>query len=164
MQTSQDECLRYIAACDLKQIEKDNHLATQTLNELVQTAQNESIRREAARILEQDNYDPQSVTQKKSRPIDEEFNTVMEAMIQTPEEKFDRFIRHMYATYWVKNIQGDYFRLAVLRLKRCLTDQVYKNDSNRFKDCYSVIWHCAQNMPYPDFYQAWHQTTIHQRG
>lgn len=24
-------------------------------------------------------------------------------------------------------------------------------------DCYSVIWECAQNMPYPDFYQAWHQ-------
>ncbi len=164
VQTSQDECLRYIAACDLKQIEKDNHLAAQTLNELVQTAQNESIRREAARILEQDNYGPQSVTQKNSRPIDEEFNTVMEAMIQTPEEKFDRVIRHMYATYWIKNIQGDYFRLAVLRLKNCLTDQVYKNDRERFKDCHSVIWHCAQNLPYPDFYQAWHQTTIQQRG
>lgn len=164
VQTSQDECLRYIAACDLKQIEKDNHLATQTLNEVVQTAQNESIRREAARILEQDNYDPQSVTQKNARPIDEEFNTVMEAMIQTPEEKFDRVIRHMYATYWIKNIQGDYFRLAVLRLKNCLTDQVYKNDRERFKDCHSVIWHCAQNLPYPDFYQAWHQTTIQQRG
>ncbi|MEA5564063.1 NACHT domain-containing protein [Anabaena sp. UHCC 0399] len=22
---------------------------------------------------------------------------------------------------------------------------------------YSVLWKCAQNMPYPDFYQAWHQ-------
>ncbi|WP_373693691.1 hypothetical protein [Limnofasciculus baicalensis] len=22
--------------------------------------------------------------------------------------------------------------------------------------CYRLIWHCAQNMTYPDFYQAWH--------
>lgn len=37
-----------------------------------------------------------------------------------------------------------------------------------FKDCtkeqirqYSkILWHCAQNLPYPDFYQAWHQTSI----
>ncbi|WP_290883399.1 HEAT repeat domain-containing protein [Fischerella sp.] len=25
------------------------------------------------------------------------------------------------------------------------------------EDCYDVIWKCSQNMPYPDFYQAWHQ-------
>ncbi|MEH2464723.1 HEAT repeat domain-containing protein, partial [Nostoc sp.] len=24
-------------------------------------------------------------------------------------------------------------------------------------DCYNLVWNCAQNMPYPDFYQAWHQ-------
>ncbi len=23
-----------------------------------------------------------------------------------------------------------------------------------------IMWHCAQNMPYPDFYQAWHQDTL----
>ena len=22
---------------------------------------------------------------------------------------------------------------------------------------YNLAWNCAQNMPYPDFYQAWHQ-------
>jgi hypothetical protein len=26
--------------------------------------------------------------------------------------------------------------------------------------CYELIWHYAQNLPYPDFYQAWHQDTI----
>ncbi|MEH2386217.1 MAG: HEAT repeat domain-containing protein [Nostoc sp.] len=29
-------------------------------------------------------------------------------------------------------------------------------DSRRFCDCYKVIWHCAQTMTYPAFYQAWH--------
>ncbi|WP_293126176.1 HEAT repeat domain-containing protein [Microcoleus sp. bin38.metabat.b11b12b14.051] len=27
-------------------------------------------------------------------------------------------------------------------------------------DCYNLIWHYAQNLPYPDFYQAWHQDTL----
>ncbi|WYL97897.2 MAG: HEAT repeat domain-containing protein [Gloeotrichia echinulata IR180] len=26
----------------------------------------------------------------------------------------------------------------------------------QFDDNYNVIWQCAQNMPYPDFYNAWH--------
>jgi hypothetical protein len=30
--------------------------------------------------------------------------------------------------------------------------------------CYNVIWNCAQNMPYPDFYQAWHQHNITTRA
>jgi len=27
-------------------------------------------------------------------------------------------------------------------------------------NCYELIWHYAQNLPYPDFYQAWHQDTL----
>jgi hypothetical protein len=159
-QTAQDEFWRCISAGNLKEIDKYNYLATQTLNELAKTSQNELIRREVARSLERDNYKRQSATPKKSRPFDEEFNTVMEAMIQTLENELfhdSKLMRHLYATLWVKNLQGNYLGLAVFRLKNCLTDQVYKNDRDRFKDCYSVIWHCAQNMTYPAFYQAWHQ-------
>jgi hypothetical protein len=29
-------------------------------------------------------------------------------------------------------------------------------------DCYEALWRHTQNMTYPDFYQAWHQTTIDQ--
>jgi HEAT repeat protein len=53
---------------------------------------------------------------------------------------------------------------VVTVLKNYLSDETYENDSRRYRDCYSVIWHCAQNLPYPDFYQAWHQTTIHETG
>ena len=35
-----------------------------------------------------------------------------------------------------------------------------KGYSQRFEECYKVIWHCAQNMTYPDFYQAWHKDTL----
>ncbi|WP_168653602.1 MULTISPECIES: hypothetical protein [unclassified Dolichospermum] len=30
----------------------------------------------------------------------------------------------------------------------------YKLDS----EDYDSIWNCAQNMPYPEFYQAWHHS------
>ncbi|WP_322736364.1 hypothetical protein [Nostoc sp. DedQUE12b] len=45
----------------------------------------------------------------------------------------------------------------VTALKDYLSPETYKNDFNRFNDCYSLIWKCAQSMPYPAFYQAWHQ-------
>ena len=27
---------------------------------------------------------------------------------------------------------------------------------NSFVVCYKVLWHCAENMSYPEFYEAWH--------
>ncbi|WP_414575782.1 HEAT repeat domain-containing protein [Anabaena sp. CCY 9402-a] len=48
--------------------------------------------------------------------------------------------------------------------------QIIQNNNHRFElvkafssywqltqESYNVLWKCAQNMPYPDFYQAWHQ-------
>jgi hypothetical protein len=46
--------------------------------------------------------------------------------------------------------------VAVSGLKDCLTSEIYENDFNSYKDCYQIIWDCAQNMTYPEFYQAWH--------
>jgi energy-coupling factor transporter ATP-binding protein EcfA2/DNA-binding Xre family transcriptional regulator len=44
---------------------------------------------------------------------------------------------------------------AVASLKDCLQDE------ECYEDCYAVLWYCAQNMSYPDFYEAWHsQPTI----
>lgn len=40
--------------------------------------------------------------------------------------------------------------------------EVLLNDTNStLHQIYSeLLWHCAQNLPYPDFYQAWHQDTL----
>jgi hypothetical protein len=52
---------------------------------------------------------------------------------------------------------------VVTALKDCLSDETYENDYGKFKNSYAVIWHCAQNLPYPTFYDAWHHppTTPH---
>ncbi|MEH2430470.1 MAG: HEAT repeat domain-containing protein, partial [Nostoc sp.] len=55
---------------------------------------------------------------------------------------------------------------VVTALKDYLSPETYENDFKRFDNCndfkrfdncYEVIWKCAQSMPYPAFYQAWHQ-------
>ncbi len=46
---------------------------------------------------------------------------------------------------------------VVVALKNYLSKS--KQDSSyRYEACYRVIWHCAQNMTYPDFFEAWHKS------
>ncbi|ERT05638.1 HEAT repeats family protein [Lyngbya aestuarii BL J] len=45
---------------------------------------------------------------------------------------------------------------VVSALKDCLSDEIYQNNFDRFYETYKVIWNCAENLPYPQFYQAWH--------
>ncbi|MCU0545821.1 MAG: hypothetical protein MUE44_27265, partial [Oscillatoriaceae cyanobacterium Prado104] len=53
-------------------------------------------------------------------------------------------------------MKGKHFATAVSGVKNRLTSEIYKKDFGRNERCHSVIWECAQNMTYPDFYQAWH--------
>jgi hypothetical protein len=55
-------------------------------------------------------------------------------------------------------LQSQIYPLAVNNLKECINQK--EEDSFQFVRriyCFEVIWHCAQSMPYPVFYQAWHQ-------
>ena len=55
-----------------------------------------------------------------------------------------------------KIIKGKHFALEVSGLKDCLTSEISENDSNLYENCFKVIWNCAENLTYPEFYQAWH--------
>lgn len=62
-----------------------------------------------------------------------------------------------YVVDCLKNILVDAQMVrVVISLKDFLSEQTYENDCLRYRDCYKVIWHCAQTIPYPAFYQAWH--------
>ncbi|MGK7890637.1 MAG: HEAT repeat domain-containing protein [Leptolyngbyaceae cyanobacterium] len=52
---------------------------------------------------------------------------------------------------------------VVAALKGNLSDEVYQNDFQLFHESYELIWNCAENLPYPQFYRAWHHppTTPH---
>ncbi|MEG4346561.1 hypothetical protein QUB70_25270 [Microcoleus sp. A003_D6] len=53
-------------------------------------------------------------------------------------------------------MKGKHFATAVSGLKNRLTSEIYKNDFGRNERCHEIIWECAENMTYPEFYQAWH--------
>ncbi|MBW4662848.1 MAG: hypothetical protein KME01_01380 [Chroococcus sp. CMT-3BRIN-NPC107] len=46
---------------------------------------------------------------------------------------------------------------VIAALKTCLS-KFGRYDSYWYETCYNLIWHCAQNMTYPDFYKAWHKS------
>ncbi|MFB2934341.1 NACHT domain-containing protein [Aerosakkonemataceae cyanobacterium BLCC-F154] len=51
--------------------------------------------------------------------------------------------------------QSKLLPLVVTGLKSYLEDFYTKNHST-YGECFQILWHCAQNMSYPDFYRAWH--------
>ncbi|MGK7926822.1 MAG: HEAT repeat domain-containing protein [Spirulina sp.] len=51
------------------------------------------------------------------------------------------------------------FAEVVTTLKESLNDSQRFNEEYNEED-YFVIWYCAQNMTYPDFYRAWHKDTL----
>ncbi|MBD2452002.1 HEAT repeat domain-containing protein [Nostoc sp. FACHB-152] len=62
------------------------------------------------------------------------------------------------------DVDEDTRRRAASSLGKVIQDNQHRSfavaglkDSLQFDDNYKVIWECSQNMPYPDFYQAWHQ-------
>ncbi|MGJ5627802.1 NACHT domain-containing protein [Nostoc sp. CALU 1950] len=54
-------------------------------------------------------------------------------------------------------LRDNLFSLAVAKLSFYLQDSVCQNNRAFYFDCYWTLYHCAENMTYPAFYQAWHQ-------
>ncbi len=47
-------------------------------------------------------------------------------------------------------------KILVTKLQPCLNNETYENNFDLFKECHETLWNIAQNLTYPDFYQAWH--------
>jgi DNA replication protein DnaC len=64
-------------------------------------------------------------------------------ILQTTED----YVIGMNAIYFIKKIfKKDLLKVVVQGLK------IYMEDI----EVYEILWHCAQNMTYPEFYRAWH--------
>lgn len=53
-------------------------------------------------------------------------------------------------------IQEQYIGVVAF-LSYNLTNEVYTSNYNLFYYCYKLLWKCAQNLTYPEFFVAWHQ-------
>ena len=139
---SQEYLDKMLAANRLRRIDKDNPIAVAALEKLSRNSQDEEIRERAAWSLGKiDKGNPTTTTE-------------LVKFIQNGQEQS----RCLQAADSLKTILIESQMVGVVSaLKVYLSAQTYRKEFLRFYACYTVIWHCAQNMTYPAFYQAWHE-------
>jgi HEAT repeat protein len=141
IQSSKDKLTCTVAVNSLGKIGKGNPKAVAALQELIHTSQDRLTCENAAFNLAK---------------IDKGSPTAVEALVKLIRNSLNEFFNSRLVVDALKDILAEEQMTGVVTaLKDYLSAQSRKNDNKRFHACYKVIWHCAQNMPYPDFYQAW---------
>jgi energy-coupling factor transporter ATP-binding protein EcfA2 len=84
---------------------------------------------------------------------------VIQALIDMVENAPD--IRSYAASSLGKILNRYPLSSAVKKIKNYMQSQIFtEGDFDFYCKLYDTLWHCVQNMPYPDFYQAWHKDTL----
>ncbi|QDL09141.1 hypothetical protein DP114_15635 [Brasilonema sennae CENA114] len=130
--TSQDEDTRRDAAYSLGKIAVGNESAIAALVKLIDTSQDEYTR-----WLVADSLGKIAVGNESA----------IAALVKLIDTSQDEFTRRQAAESLEKILTTDQMAKVVTALR---------DNSKPNKERYKVIWHCAQNMSYSDFYQAWH--------
>jgi hypothetical protein len=89
---------------------------------------------------------------------------VIEALIALLLNHPCEFMYHHIISIFDKIFNKNSLISLVVVLKTYLSEPVCQIDCDSYRYCMELMSYCAQNMTYPDFYQAWHQTSIHERG
>ena len=63
---------------------------------------------------------------------------------------------HLTTTALQKIQKKELLFQVVARISDYINKPIFNQDHEHYDQCYKVIWHCAQNMTYPEFYRAWH--------
>jgi len=146
--TTNDKDTRRIVADSLGKIDRGNQEAITALIQLLSTTKDESIRWIVAESLgEIDPGNPKATA----------------ALIQLLSTTNDESTRWQVTQSLNKIVQNDQMPSVVSALQQFQCDTTYETNFDLYKSCFEIIWNCAQNLPYPTFYQAWHHqlTTPH---
>lgn len=61
------------------------------------------------------------------------------------------------ATIFIETLSSSRnFYLMIENLKELINRDIKQSNFQQFSSCFQILWHCAQNMNYIDFHQAWH--------
>ena len=139
---SQDENIRHSAVESLGKIDSGNPIVIDTLVELINNRQKIFLFSSVLTNLGKfGSGNPKAV------------DALVELVRNSKNES-----THSEATESLQKIlTEDQMPTVVIALKDTLSEETYENDFERYKHCVEVLWHCAQNMTYLAFYQAWHQ-------
>jgi HEAT repeat protein len=167
LETNQDEPGRFYAAKNLMKIDPVNSKAIATLCQICESNpyEYESILTDAVQNLEQLDSGNNLVKEKLNEVI-----PILIQFIQIFQQDDDNKNFHQYPTVQIsyesclldiansltKILQSEHSSQVVTTLKDYLSEQFYNNNSYRYEAVFNIIWHCAENMSYPDFSKAWH--------
>ncbi|EKD07548.1 HEAT repeat domain-containing protein [Limnospira platensis] len=147
--TTEDEDTRRRAGWSLEKIDPGNPEAVAALVKVITTTEDENIHEEAAEslgVIGQGN--PEAVA------------ALVKVITTTENENIREDAAESLGKVLITRQQ---YAGVVSTLKYCLSDEIYRDNFNLYLECYKLIWTCAENLPYPEFYQAWHNppTTPH---
>ncbi|NER38130.1 MAG: NACHT domain-containing protein [Oscillatoria sp. SIO1A7] len=142
IETTENENIRRRAAESLGKIGQGNKKAIAALVKLIETTEDENIRRQAAESLGKigkGNKEAIAVLAELLKNTEDEYTRMLAAesledVIATPEQQRD----------------------IVSALRGQLGNETYEHNFNLFENCYGLLWKIAQDLPYPEFYRAWH--------
>jgi HEAT repeat protein/energy-coupling factor transporter ATP-binding protein EcfA2 len=146
--TTNDELTHWLVIEGLGRIDPGNPEAIAALIEILLTTTNEDIRRIIVESLGKiATGNPEAIV----------------ALIKTLSTTNDKSTRRNVTQSLNKIVQNDQMPSVVSALQHFLSDSTYETNFNLYKNSFEIIWNCAQNLPYPIFYQAWHHqlTTPH---
>ncbi|HEY9709678.1 MAG TPA: HEAT repeat domain-containing protein, partial [Oculatellaceae cyanobacterium] len=175
LRSTEDESTRRRTADSLGKIDSGNSEAIKALVQLLESTKNESTLEQAVyslgkigsaspeaikvlvRLLEstKNEYTRWQAASSLGK-IDPGNSEAVKVLVQLLESTKNESIRRQAADNLKKIVRDDQLVGIITALKDYLSQESYENDRKRFDECYKVIWHCAQTMYYPAFYQAWH--------
>ncbi|MCW5313297.1 hypothetical protein GTQ43_05575 [Nostoc sp. KVJ3] len=166
LKTTQSELDSLYVAKSLVNIDRGNPKAIATLCQIMQSNpyKDKSILMDAVQNLEQ--LDP------GNKLVKEKLNEVIPTLLQfiqifqqdddnkncfnnnaTVQLSYESCLLDI-AERLTKILQSEHLPQVVITLKDYLGKQFYKNSSYRYEAAFNIIWHCAENLTYPDFHKA----------
>jgi HEAT repeat protein len=181
LETTKDKETRWSVAENLGKIDPGNKLAIGALIQLLKTTMDEDTHRWVASSLGKIGHGNELAIRELIQVLENTFcsstrRSVAESLGEIAvgnELAIGALIRVLQITKYTNSIRWEFVHSlgkiiktekqyldGVFALKHNLTDEVYENDFDLFEKFYELPWKCAQNLPYPKFYQAWHHNTF----
>jgi HEAT repeat protein len=147
--------IRMHSAATLYKVNQGDQRAISILNSLLDTSSDAHFRKSAAQILGE-------VDRGNKKAVDTLVELIATSNNVIAASDVEKYAYYNPSKALIEIIQVDHMAEVVIALKSYLLDWngADKNEAERFSNCYSVIWHCAHNLTYPEFYRAWNSEEI----
>ncbi|MEH2375659.1 hypothetical protein [Nostoc sp.] len=151
LQIKQGDTICFDAVQALWQIDPGNAVALKSLTYILETSASASlINRVVTYLLKMDPENKTGIAIGNKLAI-----TMLSQILETTQHQAseDEYLLNIAETL-TKILQSEHLLEVVIALKDYLSEPCYKNSSYRYEAAFNIIWHCAENLTYPDFSKA----------